>query len=554
MATNSGPTLKWWTRLFNGLKSFFQSSLEWLSSFLPKRTRKSTPDSSKLPTDNSSNQTQPTAPMSPSTPRVQSNAPIISPPQDKVDSLGRTLLMRAVAEHDIETVRELLESGVDVNRVNEKATGDKEDPDTALGIAINTIRLGAAVDLEIIKLLLEHKASIKRNKLPAPSTLYTQTVLDYFPLYALSIMQGKEEEVRKYRQLEKEVFSLVANTGNLFFYPENNHYFRMALETGHIATVQNILNFVRSNHVPVEVYQEQIYSKAFFSLYGQGTNASLHAPIPYALQHNQTEMALFLLKNALTDLNGATRQDVLNEALVFACYYNNASVVEFCLKNGVSKEISSYTDGRMGLTALMAAAYMGNMSIVEQLLKNDIDINHIHGGQPGKIPAYDKTPGTTALYCAIISDQNKQTKEAMVHLLLNNGAKLNSRTLKAMVDSGFVLNLEKVPNLIEYLDEPEYDSQPYRQIIDQIKEHNETLRHRIAQGIDVTNMPKPITHMVTEYLLGEKRSSEGSDRPKEIGPSGNKPPGKEAPPQREAESAPEQSPTTVSITRKQNPM
>lgn len=489
MATNSGLTPKWWTRLFNGLKSFFQSSLEWLSSFLPKRTRKSTPDSSK------------------------SNAPVISPPQDKVDSLGRTALMRAVAEHDIETVRHLLKSGANVNQVNEKATGSPRDPNTALGIAIATIRLGVPFDLEMIKLLLEHKASIKRNQLATATSPYldTQSVLDYFPYEAdLSTTAGKYYEAGEYKKLEKELFGLVAKAGNLFLDPKNK-YFRIALETGHIATVENTLNFVRPRHILV--YQTPIRSEAFFSFYGDDSPYGHYAPIPYALHHNQTEMALFLLKNALTDLNGATRQDVLNEALVFACYYNNTSVVEFCLKNGVAKEISHYAHDRMGFTALMAAAYMGNLSIVEQLLKNDIKINYSHRGKPG----------ASALYCAITSNQNKQTKEAMVHLLLNHGAQLNSRTLKALVDSGFALNLENVPNFIDYLDEPEHNTEPYRQIIDQINEHNETVRHRMAQGIDVTNMPKPIIHMVTEYLLGEKTSLEGSDSSKKAGPSGDKP-------------------------------
>lgn len=463
--------------------------------------------------------------------------PAKAPPLDEVDEHGMTALMRAVNNSDIKEARALLEKGANINQVNSKININHSDlviskqANTALGMAVQN------TDIEMIKLLLQYKANVKLSEPIPPDKNYwvfnTHSVLDFLP-------HGKylgrlEEHAKALSEAKKIIFLLIANSDILHIVPINEFFFNV-LEESHIPTVEHTLKYIRENPHNTPLPLEDIYMGKLISSH-ENHHRSIrfyndpetqeYNYITYALKEKQTDMALFLLRNAMNDITDASKiETLLAETLVFASYYNNQAVIEFCLKHGSKTKYNEYIEESSGFTALMAAAYMGHLSVVKQLVENGCNVNQL---TPGGISFGKDVKMETALNCAILKNTDTQeeadAQAEIIYYLLNKGAKFDSGTLKLLTRrSNLRLYSNRINGLIEFSDELGANIEPYyvRQIdalMEGINAHNRSKVESTLSAAD--KVPVVINKIISDYLY--PRPASKSQKPDEPGDNQEEP-------------------------------
>lgn len=542
--------------LFNWFRTFFKKIAQWFARFLDK---KPPPSESKQEDELRKQDAEPlqkSASSSTLTPIALQPAPKKAEDEESIEERlfqlehrqNMTRLMDAVNKNDIEAVKKFLQNPFNINKVNTLAPL-KGIPDTALGLAVQS------GNLEMIALLLEKGASTQLSqyyeesyKLTAEST---RSVFDFFP----DTLEGLS--VEQYQTRKIEVFKLIADKGKVVTLHDNK-LFQTVLSLGHIATLKNTLNFMQENQVKgeynpysfdralsphavsfYEFFYKRIELKSpYFSVYKNDKMFSHaeHNAIEFAMKNQQEEAALFLLQSVIEKTKDGTLKQsqietlssrlkrTLCDALVFAIYYGQNRVIEFCLQNLELEEISNYFNNNNGLTALMAAAYTGNIELIDRLLDIGVDINHANDGR-----FYMETDKNhTALYAAIISDKNTDHKHEIVTLLLNNGAKLNSIALHALAKMQFEINFHSITVPIAFLEEADYDKSHYQDILDKIQAHNDGVNLKLMTALDsnIKDIPSPITQLFVEYLGAGKAVQERDSEtlnPESDTPTVNKP-------------------------------
>lgn len=277
----------------------------------------------------------------------------------------------------------------------------------------------------------------------------------------------------------------------------NYGFLEAALEIGNSDNVKKVLESFPQD-LNLNLYDCNHYNLGYYKPnYGVGPisfESKKHTPITYTLAKKQSHLTLILLKKSINLVSDYQYESILATTLVHASYYNDLSVLEFCLKNISNTEQSQPCI----ITALNIAISNGNLPAIK-LFENGSNLDYPNLNRLNLL----YTSRTLLDYAIKTQKVSSKTKEEIVLFFLNKNVRIDCHTLQASLDFNFSFNFNEVHQAIEYFNEAQCNTPNYELIKAKIQKHNEGLELKITDAIlnaFPKQSPTDLAAIICEYV------------------------------------------------------